>query len=131
MAYINFENGKTALNDTNLNKMQEKIEDSIKGTILYENEEGSQDTITLSENINNFSFIAIVDNFKKVHLYDAANGTIYIETFKMANSVTFRHFCASMDILDNTITLKEQHFYDQNAYQQEYSGLAITKVIGY
>lgn len=104
---------------------------SASGTILYKNEEDSQDIITLSENINNFSFLAIIDNFKKVHLYKATNGTISIETFEMANSVTFRHFCATMDILDNTITLKEQHFYDQNAYQQEYAGLSITEVIGY
>lgn len=77
MAYFNFENGKTALNDTNLNAMQTAIEEDItetktsiendiakkeqilKGTILFDSAIGENGTITLNESVDNFEYIEI------------------------------------------------------------------------
>lgn len=61
MDKINFINGsQPAINDTNLNKLQTNIENAINGTVLYENEQGTQGDIQLSD-----SYI----NYKKFDIY--------------------------------------------------------------
>ena len=73
MDKINFQNGvsgKTPLNATNLNKMQENVEkaiddtkqtinEKVDGIVLFEDEDGLNDEITLSETIANFNEIKI------------------------------------------------------------------------
>lgn len=55
MDKINFVNGsQPAINDTNLNKLQTNIENAINGTVLYENEQGTQGDIQLSDSYNNY-----------------------------------------------------------------------------
>ena len=61
MDKINFINGsQPTINDTNLNKLQTNIENAINGTVLYENEQGTQGDIQLSD-----SYI----NYKKFDIY--------------------------------------------------------------
>lgn len=60
MDKINFvNNGQPAINDTNLNKMQDNIEKAIEGVVLYENASGSTGDITLSESAANFKYLEI------------------------------------------------------------------------
>lgn len=62
MNKINFVNkGQPAINDTNLNKMQNNIEKAIAGTTLYENTSGTTGDITLSS--NKFT------SFKKIKIF--------------------------------------------------------------
>lgn len=51
---VNFENGVTPINDTNLNKMQADLQKEIRGTALYKNETGTTSDITLSDSISNY-----------------------------------------------------------------------------
>lgn len=60
MDKINFVNkGQPAINDTNLNKMQDNIEKALEGVVLYENTSGSTGDITLSESAANFKYLEI------------------------------------------------------------------------
>lgn len=60
MDKINFVNkGQPAINDTNLNKMQDNIEKALEGVVLYENASGSTGDITLSESAANFKYLEI------------------------------------------------------------------------
>lgn len=60
MDKINFVNkGQPAINDTNLNKMQDNIEKALEGVVLYENASGSTGDITLSETAANFKYLEI------------------------------------------------------------------------
>lgn len=66
MDKINFVNkGQPAINDTNLNKMQDNIEKAAEGTVLYENTSGTTGDITLS----NDSFT----NYKRIKVFGYYN----------------------------------------------------------
>lgn len=61
---VNFENGKTPINDTNLNKMQTDLQaeiDKLKGIKLYSDETGVTGTgkITFSQSISKFKRIKL------------------------------------------------------------------------
>lgn len=60
---LKFENGKTPINDTNLNTMQENIEtrfnEKIKGTVLYESDTGTTGNVLLSDSVANYDYIEI------------------------------------------------------------------------
>lgn len=60
--FKNGENGGTPINDTNLNKMDKGIADLYEerlGTVLYEDSEGSNDDITLNDNVSNYEYVEI------------------------------------------------------------------------
>lgn len=63
---INFENGKIPINDTNLNTMQADLQKEIRGTVIYENVEGTTEDITLLETSLNFKKIEIFYKYSNV-----------------------------------------------------------------
>lgn len=112
MSYIktnwqNKPNQSTPLNAANLNH----IEDGISNTypvILYDNDEGSSSTITLSDNVSNYNFIEIY-YFKDLN--QIVSSKIYNPNGKAATlgSVTFydnKLFLRAsiVDISETTIT---------------------------
>ena len=63
MSYIktnwqNKPNQSTPINATNLNNIENGISNTYP-VILYDNDEGSSSTITLSDNVSNYNFIEI------------------------------------------------------------------------
>jgi hypothetical protein len=71
----NWINGETPINATNLNNIENGIKvnanniENLKGYILYENVEGSKETITLNETSSNFKYIEIYSGeHKKITL---------------------------------------------------------------
>lgn len=60
---VNFENGVTPINDTNLNKMQTDLQQAItdlKGTVLYEDSTGTTEDIILNDLYTNYKEIEII-----------------------------------------------------------------------
>ena len=60
------EAGAKPINKTNLNKMDEAIaylfeavNEALNGTVLYENAEGSNETITLNDSASNYKYVEI------------------------------------------------------------------------
>lgn len=108
------------------------INNLLKKTVLYENENGTSSTITLSENATNFKKLDITLDNKNVVTIEVVNGlTYYLQKFTIASATTFRTFCTSITINNNTITFGTQYFYDNNGYYQEFSGIKIGKIVGY
>ena len=66
---VNFENGVTPINDTNLNKMQA----DLQGTVLYENSAGSIEEITLNDSVAKY------DRVKIFYYYDNIYGSTEVD----------------------------------------------------
>ena len=112
MSYIktnwqNKPNQSTPINATNLNNIENGISNTYP-VILYDNDEGSSSTITLSDNVSNYNFIEIY-YFKDSN--QIVSSKIYKPNGKAATlgSVTFydnKLFlrAAIVDISETTIT---------------------------
>lgn len=108
------------------------VNNLLKKTVLYENENGTSSTITLSENATNFKKLDITLDNKNVVTIEVVNGsTYYLQKFTIANATTFRTFCTSITINNNTITFGDQYMYDHSGYSQEFTGIKILKIVGY
>lgn len=104
----------------------------LKRTVLYENENGTSSTITLSENVTNFKKLDITLDDNKVVTIEVVNGSTYcLQKFTIANATTFRTFCTSITINNNTVTFGAQYLYDHSGYCQEFTGIKIKKIVGY
>ena len=112
MSYIktnwqNKPNQSTPINATNLNNIENGISNTYP-VILYDNDEGSSSTITLSDNVSNYNFIEIY-YFKdsnqiissKIYKPNGKAATLGSVTF-YANSIFLR--AAIVDINETTIT---------------------------
>ena len=112
MSYIktnwqNKPNQSTPINATNLNNIENGISNTYP-VILYDNDEGSISTITLSDNVSNYNFIEIY-YFKdsnqiissKIYNPNGKAATLGSVTF-YANSIFLRS--AIVDINETTIT---------------------------
>ena len=132
MAQTNWQNlpsTSTPLNATNLNK----IETAIYGTVLYEDTNGTSSTITLNnDSFTNYDELYIMLNdFKFTKIKVVNQKTYFLQRFNIPAINTFRTFCTSITINNNTITFGTQYFYDNNGYYQEFTGISILKIIGY
>ena len=112
MSYIktnwqNKPNQSTPINATNLNNIENGISNTYP-VILYDNDEGSSSTITLSDNVSNYNFIEIY-YFKdsnqivssKIYNPNGKAATLGSVTF-YAKSIFLR--AAIVDINETTIT---------------------------
>ena len=80
---VNFENGVTPINDTNLNKVQQDLHDEIeerKAVTLYENAEGSIENITLNDSVLNYK------TFEIEYCLGAGGQKIFCSTGKISSS---------------------------------------------
>ena len=132
MAQTNWQNlpsTSTPLNATNLNK----IETAVYGTVLYDDANGTSSTITLNnDSFTNYDELEIMLNdFKFTKIKVVNQNTYFFQRFTIPTATTFRTFCTSITINNNTITFGTQYFYDHSGYFQEFPGIKILKIIGY
>lgn len=73
-------NGQPAVNDINLNLMQDNIENAINGFILYNNTSGNQGQISLTDDSTNYDYCEILYsdydgnyNSVKIHIPNRKN----------------------------------------------------------
>lgn len=114
MDKIDFKNGsQPAINDTNLNLMQENIEKEFgykSGVVLYENENGTQNDITLSQSVVDFDCIEII--FKRASGYFSgryrnANGKTVVATSSFFDTNSFYVYSSQLAINEDKIEYKK------------------------
>lgn len=106
--------------------------------VLYEDGTGTTNNITLSDNVNNYSFIEIYSNFDneitipaaKLSVEDIKNGKFVISFNEIAQHKSI--FMKRYNISGTSITKDSFYFYqidinDTSTWDQ----LRITKVVGY
>ena len=145
MEKINFKDlpsTETLINSSNLNLLQDNVENAINGFVLYENETGSNASITLSDSAANYSYIEIF--FQAEGRYNSikipnANGKIaYLHSANVLNGNAY-YKMSNWQIDGSNINLK-----GSNQYRISASGASdfidggtggnaiyITKVVGY
>lgn len=114
MNKIDFKNGsQPAINDTNLNLMQKNIEKEFgykSGVVLYENESGTQNDITLSQSVADFDCIEII--FKRdtgyfSGRYRNANGKTVVATSSFFDTNSFYMYSSQLAINEDKIEYKK------------------------
>lgn len=114
MNKIDFKNGsQPAINDTNLNLMQKNIEKEFgykSGIVLYENENGTQNDITLSQSVADFDCIEII--FKRdtgyfSGRYRNANGKTVVATSSFFDTNSFYMYSSQLAINEDKIEYKK------------------------
>lgn len=85
MQKINFQNlpnTTTPVNASNLNSLQTNVENAINGTVLYNNTNGSNTTIQLSDSLANYYCIDILfgaeDVYNCIRIHDPNEKTIQL-----------------------------------------------------
>ena len=114
MDKIDFKNGsQPAINDTNLNLMQKNIEKEFgykSGVVLYENENGTQNDITLSQSVADFDCIEII--FKRdtgyfSGRYRNANGKTVVATSSFFDTNSYYMYSSQLAINEDKIEYKK------------------------
>ena len=112
--------------------------DYLNGKILYENSNGSAETIILSDNKNNYKYLEIYGVMhgkwisKKIL---ASNTTLHLEVTKYPEAKDVLQFFTTDYTLEETQIIPEEFMY---SYSGDYFGMSfttnycyITKVVGY
>lgn len=114
MDKIDFKNGsQPAINDTNLNLMQKNIEKEFgykSGVVLYENESGTQNDITLSQSVADFDCIEIIfkrDSGYFSGRYRNANGKTVVATSSFFDTNGFYMYSSQLAINEDKIEYKK------------------------
>jgi hypothetical protein len=114
MNKIDFKNGsQPAINDTNLNLMQKNIEKEFgykSGVVLYENENGTQNDITLSQSVADFDCIEIIfkrDSGYFSGRYRNANGKTVVATSSFFDTNSFYMYSSQLAINEDKIEYKK------------------------
>lgn len=114
MNKIDFKNGsQPAINDTNLNLMQKNIEKEFgykSGVVLYENESGTQNDITLSQSVADFDCIEIIfkrDSGYFSGRYRNANGKTVVATSSFFDTNSFYMYSSQLAINEDKIEYKK------------------------
>lgn len=114
MNKIDFKNGsQPAINDTNLNLMQKNIEKEFgykSGIVLYENENGTQNDITLSQSVADFDCIEIIfkrDSGYFSGRYRNANGKTVVATSSFFDTNSFYMYSSQLAINEDKIEYKK------------------------
>lgn len=114
MDKIDFKNGsQPAINDTNLNLMQKNIEKEFgykSGVVLYENENGTQNDITLSQSVADFDCIEII--FKRdtgyfSGRYRNVNGKTVVATSSFFDTNSLYIYSSQLAINEDKIEYKK------------------------
>ena len=143
ITFKNYPDTSTPIDADNLNGMQNNIEEAINGEILYQSENGSTNSITLSKSVTEFDFIdvtVVAQNSYKTFRVINPNGkninenmhyilgnlwVMVFSTFEISgNSIApISENCGywNINISANALAMQK----DNNNY------LAITKVVGY
>jgi len=143
MAYKVFENGKVAINDTNLNETQDLIHEDINGEMIYGNttnsNSGSNSEITLTKTIKNTDRVKIFfktdnyDTYSSVEILNANNKAVSLTATRASGSYPYI-FLADIRINENKITWGRNagfYFMNNSAIENQNTKLLITHVIRY
>lgn len=140
MEKINFVNdSEPYLSAENLNKMQSNIETAINGVVLYENETGSYESITLSDSAANYKYIELFfqaeNNHNSIKVYKPNEKNVYTQMDAVYGDATYVKK-SKWYISNNTIAIGVCFNYaiTNSLVIQQYgnnSQVAITRVIGY
>lgn len=110
----------------------------LKEFVLYNDDTGSNGTITLTDNVSNYKYIEIFYRnndkiYNSVKVYQANNKVVWLSTgYISENNVDGNIKYKTVDIKNNTIsTFKniEVNFNASNRYNYNY--VFITRVVGY
>lgn len=134
-------NSQPAINDTNLNQMQNNIEKAIKGTTLYDNEIGTNGGITFNENIQEGDNIEIIYCRRRTSgtsIYKSSGRIPYIEGMEVAldinyfaNSQNQQNIAKSITVNNQGITVNGENSWGNVVTFGETNTIYITKVIKY
>lgn len=113
---------------------------TILGTVLYENTTGTTGNITLSDNIENYDYVEIQSyviytdtpvytNTGRIPTISA--GRIHINNFFIAASLPFMAYNKRISISNKSLTVASDRYYSTAGGSAEGSYTYITKIIGY
>lgn len=144
---VNFENGVTPINDTNLNKMQTDLQQAdkdlqaninkLKGTALYEDETGTTGNITLNDEIENYNYYEIESyvGYSSANVYTttgklpvATKSRIHINNL-FIGTTGVQIYCKRVSISGTVLSVISDRTYSSAVTDGSYT--YITKVIGY
>jgi len=154
--------GTTPLSAEVLNQMQDNIENAIEekqanieeqgriltekiiGTVLYEDKEGTTETVTLNDSVANYDYIEIFfrtsTNYKSVKIYEPNNkGSIldFVDFINTEGSNFLYFYTKKVQIVNNSISrtrYKTYRFKDSTTWSPHGSdtdSINITRVVGY
>lgn len=126
--------GKQAAGVTMAGTNWVKIRDSANwGVSLFDNSSGTTGTVPLSESAANFSYLEVFFNYGERDSIKIENpdGKSFTMTISQWVDNRKRTFISNASISGAYIGRGEHHFVDSDGYSQEYTGIYITKVIGY
>lgn len=112
--------------------------DKINGTVLYENFSGNTGTITLQENVNNYTYIDITLTRKDiadyaVQRFHKPNGRTITIMGTFTDATNLYAYSKVMTVLNNTFTLVRSNLLFANSavsFSTD-NNFAIVKVVGY
>lgn len=120
-----------------LNQMKSNIEDSINGTILYDNASGANGTITLSDNATNYNYLEIFygNNSKQSTRVFGANGNAITLAQNLATTSGWFHiYFEQLRITDNQLVseMSTRTDFSANSMVTENSDqMKVYRVVGY
>lgn len=101
--FKNLPSKETPISAENLNQMQDDIEESIEGTVLYESQEGTISDISLNESSANFKYLEIF--FFDDHSL-CKSEKIFNPNGKRASLSTFNVYAKSGTVFANSRIIK-------------------------
>lgn len=142
MPYLEFENGKTPINDTNLNLMQTLISNDINGIVLFENENGvSSGSIQLSKEISSFKRLRIAFgrdvnsiSYKDFDINNGKLNEIHLISGYLAEEKIYQFQVADISVSNKALTFKNNRYINITSNSVSLGGTVdytkIFKVIG-
>lgn len=119
-------------------KSGKDLNDKINGTVLYENFSGNTGTITLQENVNNYTYIDITLTRKDmadyaVQRFHKPNGRTITIMGTFTDAANLYVYSKVMTVLNNTFTLVRSNllFANSAVSLSTDNNFAIVKVVGY
>lgn len=113
----------------------------LNGKVLYENKNGTYNTVILSETVENFEYLEIfyafhtsdISYFSSCKIPNANNKKISLLAARALKSDSFLIGVANINIVDNTITWLENNTYyaNNNSIPATTNEVKIYKIIGY
>ena len=108
---VNFENGVTPINDTNLNKMQADLQKEIRGTILYEDATGTNSSITFNGQLNEGDLIEIIYCRRRTtgtSVFKSTGKIPYTEGMEIALDINYYSSESNQQSLAKLVTVNNQ-----------------------
>lgn len=133
----------TPINASNLNQVQTNVENAISGTILYNNANGSNGTIQLSDSVSNYTYLEIyakpnVANYVPIVTKALITGTtnyIYISFATVDSSAVIYQKARVVEATGTSISTYGarygQFYYNGASSFSASNDVYITRVIGY